>query len=576
MNHLFPLIRLRTHAKTWTLLSVIASVSPAIAAPETPATPPPLAPEPLNTAPAGPLDVTPPATSTEGDNSLPAPTTAAGQVAPPLRVPPPPTLLPQPIPGLPDGVPSLAPAPLSLDDAVNLGLQNQISLDLARQNVISAAARVQQVKAGLKPSVVASAGLNGSNRLISRNTNSNFATGTGTGTTTGTTIITNNNGNFSNTYSAGLTARQLIYDFGGARASLNSARAQQDAAQLSTQTARESAILNIKQAYFNLLGAQGLIAANAQVVASQRLQLAQAQARYSAGTVSQSDVVTAQTNLAQTLLTLANAQSNEVLARVSLNLALGIDARTPTQVTDTQAATAPVSALNDLVEQTLDARPDILQSQAVVRSNEFNVESARTGNKPVISASATLGYNAGSQTNRNANLGVGVAASWDVFDSGLTKGQVAQAESGLQSAQLQLTQTQRTAVADVTQAYLNVANARQRVITSGAQVANAQEAVRLAQGRYASELAIYLEVTTAQASLSSALFDQVNAVYGLNIALANLDFAVRGGHAGGGNSTSIGSASNVVANSNSAALSTSGSSLNSSGASGSTITGVTP
>ena len=571
---LFPLNRRRSIYNNALLLPVICAVSQASwAAPATPATPPSLAPEPLQTAPAGPLDVTPPATPVEGDNSLPAPQTAAGQVAPPLRVPPPTALLPQPIPRLPDDVTSLAPAPLSLDDAVNLGLNNQISLDLARQNVISAAARVQQAKAGLKPSVTASAGLNGTNRLISRNTGIN---NNGMGTTTGTTIITNNPSNFSNTYNAGLTVRQLIYDFGGTRAQLNAARAQQDAAQLSTQTARQSAILNIKQAYFNLLGAQGLIAANAQVVASQRLQLAQAQARYSAGVVSQSDVVTAQTNLAQTLLTLANAQSNEILARVSLNLALGIDARTPTQVTDTGALTAPVGALNDLVGQTLDARPDILQAQAVVSSNQFNVEVARTGNKPVISASATLGYNDGSQTNRNANLGVGVAASWDVFDSGLTQGQITQAESGLQSAQLQLTQTQRTAVADVTQAYLNVANARQRVITSGAQVTNAQEAVRLAQGRYAAGLAIYLEVTTAQASLSSALFDQVNAVYGLNIALANLDYAVNGGHAGGGNSTSVGSAGNVVGNSNSAAFSTSGSSLNSSGASGSTITGVTP
>ncbi len=92
--------------------------------------------------------------------------------------------------------------------------------------------------------------------------------------------------------------------------------------------------------------------------------------------------------------------------------------------------------------------------------------------------------------------------------------------------QAQLAATTLTVTADVSQAYLNAKTAEQRLATATAGMANAEEGVRLAQGRYAAGIGVFLDVLDAQNALVTAQTNRVNAQSAINQARATLAHAL--------------------------------------------------
>jgi outer membrane protein len=108
-------------------------------------------------------------------------------------------------------------------------------------------------------------------------------------------------------------------------------------------------------------------------------------------------------------------------------------------------------------------------------------------------------------------LGLGVSISWSPYDSGLSKGRVDQAKANIVIAQAQLSTAKQTVISDVSQAYLNLMTAMQRVTTAQAEVTNAQEALKLAEGRFKAGVGVFLDVLDDENALTTALTNQVNA-----------------------------------------------------------------
>jgi len=461
--------------------------------PAPPAVPNPAA--PAAPAPAAPLPpLTPPVTQT-------------GEQAPPLAVGPPPELVPQPVPTLPPGTATPVPAaPITLAQAIAIGLQHQPTVTLAQASVQSAAGRSQQAASALKPSVNVSSSFNHTS-----------------------TSAPGGFGGSSDSFNDAISARQLVFDFNHTKSSVQAARDQEKAAVASFTTARQNTIFDISQAYYTLLEDEGLISVASTTVDAQRAHLAEARAKYSAGTGAPVDVLMAQTNLADALLTLSTDQNAAAIARTNLDIAMGIDPRTPTHVVQVGPLAATLPDLNSLVTKGLADRPEMAAAKDQVAASEEDLKNARTNNYPAVVASGSLGIRGSSFPGDTTNRSVGLSLQWDVFDSGATSGLIKEAEAALLTSQTNLYQTQQTVSTDVTQAYLNVANAQQRVVTTNAEVANAQETLRLADGQYRVGVGILLAVTDDQAALALAEADQVNAIYALDIELAALNRAVGGG-----------------------------------------------
>ena len=110
------------------------------------------------------------------------------------------------------------------------------------------------------------------------------------------------------------------------------------------------------------------------------------------------------------------------------------------------------------------------------------------------------------------SISLGVSVAWNAWDSGAGAARLRQAEAELQAIQSVRAALELSVTAEVSQAYLSLKSAEQRVAVAEAQLTNAREARRLAEGRYRAGLGVFLDVMDAQTAVDSAAVNRVNAL----------------------------------------------------------------
>jgi len=415
-----------------------------------------------------------------------------------------PSVSPLTVPSLPPGAASPVPTTraLSLKEAIAIALQNQPQVALSSAGVESAQGRTRQATSGLLPSLSISASANRSGP----GGGASQAGGAGSSTS----------------YSTDLSADQLLYDFGRTPAIVAQARSQEESARQGLNQVRQEVINQVKQAYYVMLQNQRLVEVQQRNLTDQQAHLDLTKAFLEQGKAPRSNVVRFETAVADAVFTLATAENAAALSRVTLNLAMGVDARTPTRVEETEEALSALPKPEELVAHALSTRHDVGQARADLKSAEEGLRSARVGNWPALVATARYGLTGTDFPPDNEGWGYGAALQWPIFDSGLTAGRTQQAKAAILSARAALRQVEQTVGSDVIQAYLNVQTAEQKITASQAEVANAEEGLRLATGRYQAGVAAYIEVIDAETALVTAQTNRVNALYGLSTARAAL------------------------------------------------------
>ena len=133
---------------------------------------------------------------------------------------------------------------------------------------------------------------------------------------------------------------------------------------------------------------------------------------------------------------------------MDLDNEMGIDARTPVQVCDTEEPMPALPAVEELVEQAFKQRPDIKELQASANAACEAVKMAKTTNKPRIFVQASNGWSGDTFPPDTWQWSAGVGVTWPFYDGGLTQGNIETAQGNLVSAQAQLCQGQNNAAQD--------------------------------------------------------------------------------------------------------------------------------
>ena len=469
---------------------------------------------------------------------------------------PPPVTLPPPQ-ARPVDVPN---RPLGANEAVRIALRSQPSVAAARSAISAVQGRVQQVRAGLLPTVNLSAGYTNvqalategrSSTAATTGTSSGTSTGTGSGTSTGgsdtgaatgstgsgsssggttTSVSTASSGGGVSLVTAGFQAsanlRQLIFDFNHTRDLVRQASLQERAAADNLARVQSDLVLQVKQAFYLYVQNGQIVMINEENVANRRAQLDLAKARLTSGLGLPADMVTAETALSEATTNLITARNNQTLASINLALIIGIDPRTPI---DAGASAEPPVATNDvqgLVDTALKQRPEIQQAQNLIGAARYGVSAARTTNAPTIAGNIGVLARGGNFPPGNDSLSVGVTLQWNPFDGGLTAGRVKEARANVDTAQANLTGAQLTVISDVSQAYVNVRSAEQRLVSTETEIANAIEGVRIAQGRFGRGLGLFLDIINAQSALVTARSNRASAQFGVDQARAAVTRAI--------------------------------------------------
>jgi outer membrane protein TolC len=121
---------------------------------------------------------------------------------------------------------------------------------------------------------------------------------------------------------------------------------------------------------------------------------------------------------------------------------------------------------------------------------------------------------------------VGVTLQLNIFDNGLVKTEIKQAESEIAAAREQLRQVEDKITLEVCQAYLNVQEALGRIDNNRVAVKQSEVDYELAQEKYENGIGTNLDVMDAELAKTQAKINYIQALYDYRISRAQLDKAM--------------------------------------------------
>jgi outer membrane protein len=419
-------------------------------------------------------------------------------------------------PGSAAGVaPGQPPAPqvsLSLHDALSIALANNLQYQSALADERIAEARVVQAHSSLQPSL--SAGYS----YVHTQTAESFLFPTPRGfqriVVSGTDI---NNVN--------ATLEYAIYTGGANVAAVGQAAASLAASQANLAALRATIIRDTTSAYFTLLQAQRAAAVADQAVAVAEANLKTANDLYAAGTSAKVDVLRTEVSLANARVAAIQAHNQAALANAQLANLLDINLNSQITPTDRLEAQTPSYTLQEVLTDAA-ARPEVAAAQDAVTIAAEAVKEARAGHLPTVSLQI---QEASSKPNffnvPQPQLTETLAATWRIFDGGLTRGKVQEAQAQVDKATLALHGLRNAVDLEAREAYLNYEAALAQLDAARSARQAAQESYRVNAIRFKAGVGTSLELADALLANTQAQDQYISALADLRISLVALQRA---------------------------------------------------
>lgn len=397
----------------------------------------------------------------------------------------------------------------TLEECLAIAVDHHPALKAAGATVRAAGQRVWQSVSGYLPQV------GGNYDFTRRSTSIGARTGTDTGGETTT----------FNFHSAGLSFSQVLFDFGRNLAAIRAAQASERSAEADLRTQLETVIFDVKNRYFDLLAARRLLDVADATVRQSKEQADEAEARAEVGLAPKFDVTRARVQLANSELDQLTARNGVAVARESLRNALGLTEPLDFDIADSLEV-EPIAVDEEKVVAAAYANRPELQSLAEQQvALEEEVKRLQRDYLPSVSGGGSYNWS-GTDYPLQDNWNIGASLNLSLFNGGLTTAQVGEAKANLAALQYDTESLRQNVALEVRQAVLDLRRAAESIGVAEKGVAEARESLDLAQGRYRTGVGNIIEVTDAQAALTSAEAKHVQALYGYRTALAALEHAV--------------------------------------------------
>jgi outer membrane protein len=398
---------------------------------------------------------------------------------------------------------------LTLADAEKLAIQNHPQIQAATYLAAAAGERVREAKSAYYPQAYGS--LTGADA----ENNSRIAAGA------------LNNPIIFERYSNGVTVGQLLTDFGRTHELVKSSSLHAQAEQEYVVVTRADVLLRVDQAYYTVLKSQAVLQVAEKTVKTRQLVADQVGAMAKNKLRSGLDVSFANVNLSEAQLLLVQAQNDLQASFAELSAALGLaDQRTFT-LTEESVPAAPPADIGQLIQQAMQNRPEIISQRLDVNSAQSYATAERDLWFPTITAVGAAGltpYRADQLASRYAAAGFNV--NIPLFNGHLYNALRSEATAQAKAQQQFLRDIQNRIVRDVQKAWLNANSAYQRLSLTDQLLAEANQALDLAQERYKLGLSSIIELSQAQLNQTQAEIEQTSARYDYETQISGLNYAV--------------------------------------------------
>jgi outer membrane protein len=398
---------------------------------------------------------------------------------------------------------------LSLKEAEEQAVQNHPVIRAGQYTALAAGEAVRQIKSAYFPTVLGSF--------------------TGAQARDGTRIAAGglNNPTILDRFAYGLSASQMLTDFGRTSNLAVSAALRADSQQQDVADRRAAVRLRVDRAYFGALRAQAVARVAEKTVAARQLGVDQVTALTASGLKSALDLSFARVNLSEAQLLLVQARNDVLASYATLAAAVG-ETRAPTyELTDEALPEPPADDVEPLIARALRDRPDVAGERLNQQSRLKFAQAERALWFPTVSLVGAAGltpYHQTGLTNQYSALGVNVTVP--LTNGNLYSARRAEASFRATAEQQSLQDLENRVARDVRVAWLEAQTAYQRLPLTDQLLAQASDALDLAQERYNLGLSSIVELTQAQLNQTRAQIEQATARYEYQALNASLRFQI--------------------------------------------------
>lgn len=329
-----------------------------------------------------------------------------------------------------------------------------------------------------------------------------------------------------NSHSNSITASLPIFTGGELQGQIGQAKANYR----SMLSAEEQAYNEMKETattgYFNMLNATNMKALRQESVDRLQAHLDNVIAQYNVGIVARADVLRSEVELANAQQNYITASNEYDVAEATLNNIIGTPLNTTLKLKDSLQYEPYENDIAYCLAYSEQHRPELKQAEYAIDSAEAALVVARSGHMPKVYANASNNWGGNGSDwpgDDDENWSVGVTASMNVFDSGVTWSKIHAAQENLAKAKESQRQIKDNVELEVRTDYLNLREAEKRITTTQVAVASAEEDYHIAVVRYQAGVGTNIDVMDAQEALTQAKTNYYQALYNYNTSKAALN-----------------------------------------------------
>lgn len=410
----------------------------------------------------------------------------------------------------------------SLKDCIDYALTNNIQLQKAKIQELTALEDVKQSQAALLPSL---------NLSTSQNVNYTPWPQQGRATVADGYVQSSvdkvyYNGSYS------LSGNWTVWNGNKNRNNVKLNKVAAEQARLDSATTANNVLEQIAQLYVQILYSNEAIAVTKESLKTSRTNEQRGKTMVEVGKMSKADLAQLTAQRAQDEYAIVEAESNLRNYKRQLKELLQItsdeefDVAVPS-TTDDMALEA-VPALNDVYAASLEQRPEIKNAKLGIESSDLGIKVAKAGRMPTVSLNAgvmtstsSMSDNAwGTQMKNNFSLGGGVTVSIPLFDNRQTKTAINKAKLQKQSYLLDLQDKQTTLYSTIENYWLQAVTNQNKFKAARVSTESAQASYELLSEQFKQGLKNTVELMTGKTNLLQAQQNELQSKY---LAILNLN-----------------------------------------------------
>ena len=400
---------------------------------------------------------------------------------------------------------------ISLQDAMERGLKQNLGLLLSRADIRSARGQRWQQLSALLPHVSASPYIEDSKINLSELGLRSI----------GTLSIPPSVGPFSY-FDARAAVTQTLFDW----KSINATRAATESLKSADYTfkdARDLVVLAVGYTYLQAIADEARIeTAEAQVRTAQAL-YDQAMDRINAGTSPDIDGTRSKVELQTRQQQLIEAKNTFAIQKLTVGRVIGLPPSQEFEFTDKSPyQTLEIISVDEALKRAYASRSDYQAAMTDVRAAEFSRKAAFAGYLPSLSFNADIGEGGAHPSTATEVYDVRGTLSIPIFTGGSVHGDVLRADSKLEQSRVRLDNLRAQIEADLRTALLNLQSSAEEVSVARSNIELADQTLLQSRDRFTAGVTDTVEVVQSQEAVASAHERYISSLYSYNYAKISL------------------------------------------------------